>query len=108
MNSTLDFSLLEDDVKVRSLWSDALRRFRQNWGAVIGLGVVLFMVLAAIAAPWITRYDPILQELRDGVLPPSTEHFFGTDQYGRDVFTRVVYGTRISLRVGLVSVGIAC
>ena len=108
MNSIPDFSLLESDVKGRSLWSDAFRRFRQNRGAMIGLGVILFMALAAIAAPWITQYDPIVQELGDALLPPSTEHFFGTDQYGRDVYTRVVYGTRISLRVGLVSVGIAC
>jgi hypothetical protein len=48
MNSTSDFSLLKDDVKVRSLWSDALRRFGQNPGAMIGLGVILFLVLVAI------------------------------------------------------------
>ncbi|MEE9490795.1 MAG: ABC transporter permease [Dehalococcoidia bacterium] len=108
MNSIPDFSLLESDVKGRSLWSDAFRRFRQNRGAMIGLGVVLFVVLAAIAAPWITRYDPIVQELGDALLPPSTEHFFGTDQIGRDVYSRVVYGARISLRVGLISAAIAC
>ncbi len=108
MDSTLDSSLLESDVKGRSLWSDAFRRFRQNRGAMIGLGVVLFVVLAAIAAPWITQYDPIVQELGDALLPPSTEHFFGTDQIGRDVYSRVVYGARISLRVGLISAAIAC
>jgi peptide/nickel transport system permease protein len=108
MNSTPDFSLLESDVKGRSLWSDAFRRFRQNRGAMIGLGVILFMVLTAIAAPWITKYDPTVQELGDALLPPSTEHFFGTDQIGRDVYSRVVYGARISLRVGLISAAIAC
>jgi peptide/nickel transport system permease protein len=108
MNSTLDSSLLESDVKGRSLWSDAFRRFRQNRGAIIGLWVILFVVLAAIAAPWITKYDPIIQELGDALLPPSTEHFFGTDQIGRDVYSRVVYGARISLRVGLISAAIAC
>ena len=108
MDSTLDSSLLESDVKGRSLWSDAFRRFRQNRGAMIGLGVILFMVLAAIAAPWITKYDPIIQELGDALLPPSTEHFFGTDQIGRDVYSRVVYGARISLRVGVISAAIAC
>jgi peptide/nickel transport system permease protein len=108
MNSVLSSSLLEDDVKVRSLWSDAFRRFRQNPGAMIGLGFILSMTLAAIAAPLVTRYDPILQEMGDVLFPPSTEHFFGTDQYGRDVYTRVVYGARISLRVGLISAGISC
>ena len=107
MNSTLDSSLLEDDVKVRSLWSDAFRRFRQNWGAVIGLGFVLFMVLAAILAPWIATHDPVSQELRNNLSPPSAEHWFGTDQFGRDIYSRVVYGSRISLRVGLIAVGIA-
>jgi peptide/nickel transport system permease protein len=75
---------------------------------MIGLGVILFMVLTAIAAPWITKYDPTVQELGDALLPPSTEHFFGTDQIGRDVYSRVVYGARISLRVGLISAAIAC
>jgi peptide/nickel transport system permease protein len=107
VNSTSDFSLLDDDVKVRSLWSNAFRRFRQNRGAVIGLGVLLFMVLVAIFAPWIATHDPVSQELRNNLSPPSAEHWFGTDQFGRDIYSRVVYGARISLRVGLIAVGIA-
>jgi peptide/nickel transport system permease protein len=107
MNSTLDFSLLEHDTKGRSLWSDALRRFRQNRGAVIGLGYVLFVVLAAIAAPLITTHDPNLQEIGDALTPPSAENWFGTDHFGRDIYTRVVYGARVSLRVGPISTGIA-
>jgi peptide/nickel transport system permease protein len=107
VNSTSDFSLLDDDVKVRSLWSNAFRRFRQNRGAVIGLGVLLFMVLVAIFAPWIATHDPVSQELRNNLSPPSAEHWFGTDQFGRDIYSRVVYGARISLRVGFIAVGIA-
>jgi peptide/nickel transport system permease protein len=106
VKSILDSSLLESDVKAQSLWAKSFRRFRHNRGAVIGLCVVLVMGLAAIAAPWITRYDPVLQSWGDALLPPSTEHFFGTDQYGRDVYTRVVYGARISLRVGFLATGI--
>lgn len=75
---------------------------------MIGLGFILSMTLAAIAAPWVTRYDPILQEMGDALLPPSIERWFGTDQYGRDVYTRVVYGARISLWAGLISAGISC
>jgi len=75
---------------------------------MIGLGFILSMVLVAIFAPLITRHDPVLQELGNALLPPSAEHFFGTDEYGRDVYARVVYGSRISLRVGLISTGLAC
>lgn len=73
-----------------------------------GLGTILFVALVAITAPWNTSYDPAEQMLGDALLPPSSEHLFGTDQFGRDIYTRVVYGGRISLRVGLISVGIAC
>jgi len=100
-------SPLEADlVKGRSQWSYASRRFRRNRGAMIGLMGTIFIVLVAVAAPWITTYDPTKQTLRDGLLPPSSEHFFGTDQFGRDIYTRVVYGARISLRVGLIAVAI--
>jgi peptide/nickel transport system permease protein len=107
MDSISDSSLLEGDVKARSLWSDAFRRFRQNWGAVIGLGVVLFMVLVAVFAPWIATQDPVSQNLRDNLAPPSAEHLFGTDEFGRDLFSRVVYGSRISLPVGIIAVALA-
>jgi ABC-type antimicrobial peptide transport system permease subunit len=60
VSSTSDSSLLKGDVQVRSLWSDAFRRFRQNPGAMIGLGFILSMVLVAIFAPLITRHDPVL------------------------------------------------
>jgi peptide/nickel transport system permease protein len=94
-------------VKGRSLWDYALLRFRQNRGAMTGLVVVILIILAALAAPLITSYDYAEQDLLAGLLPPSAEHPFGTDQFGRDLYTRVVYGARISLRIGLVSVGIA-
>jgi peptide/nickel transport system permease protein len=106
MSSTSDSLLLKGDVKARSLWSDALRRFRYNRGAMAGLVISILIVLVALTAPLITRYDPVEQTLADGNLPPSSEHFFGTDQFGRDIYTRVVYGARISLRTGLVAVAI--
>ncbi|MEE9491469.1 MAG: ABC transporter permease [Dehalococcoidia bacterium] len=108
VSSTSSSSRISDRVKAESLWSKSFRRFRQNRGAVIGLGVIIFLVLVAIGAPWITRYDPLFQDLTEALLSPSAEHFFGTDQYGRDVYTRVVYGARISPRAGLISAGISC
>ncbi len=73
----------------------------------LGLSLVLFMALLAIFAPFITPYDPNALHLDAILLPPGDAHFLGTDQLGRDVFSRLLYGGRISLWVGFVAVGIA-
>ena len=94
----------------RPLWLDAWRRFRRNKMAMAGLVFLAVLVTAAILAPWITRYGPT--ERIEGAYrqPPSWQHLFGTDKIGRDVFSRVLYGARVSLRIGLaatvISVGI--
>jgi peptide/nickel transport system permease protein len=69
--------------------------------------MIALMILLAFTAPWITQYDPVDQNLTEALSPPSRQHLFGTDQFGRDILTRVIYGTRISLWVGFVSVSIA-
>lgn len=71
-----------------------------------GSAVILFFVLAALAAPFVAPYDPNLQVLSDRLLPPGLHHPLGTDQYGRDVLSRMIYGSRISLSVGMVAVAI--
>lgn len=71
---------------------------------VIGGGMLLALVLAAILAPLLTPYDPFSQDFTAALQPPSLSHPFGTDNFGRDVLTRVLYGTRIDLRVGVISV----
>lgn len=91
----------------RSLWLDSLRRLARNPGAVLGLGLLALMILAALFAPQITRHDPTEIVPRDRLQGPNVEHWFGTDAFGRDIYTRVVYGARISLVVGVVSVAIA-
>jgi len=68
--------------------------------ARIGLAIILLIVLLAIFAPWLTEFDPIRQNLRGRFLPPSATNWFGTDEFGRDIFTRVAYGARISLQIG--------
>jgi len=73
---------------------------------VFGTAIIVMLVLTALFAPWMTSFDPIQQTLTDRLLAPSSLHWMGTDQYGRDVFTRLVYGSRISLAVGLVAVSI--
>jgi len=72
-----------------------------------GGGVVVLLVLLAIAAPLVARHNPIAVDLINSLQPPSWNHWFGTDIQGRDVWARLVYGTRVSLTVGLVSQGIA-
>jgi ABC-type dipeptide/oligopeptide/nickel transport system permease subunit len=85
-----------------TLLGDILRSFRQNKTSLAGLSVVLVLAFLAVAAPLVTAYDPYGMNLDDQFLKPSAEHWFGTDRFGRDLFTRVVYGARISLLVGLV------
>ena len=103
--------------KKRSQWADGWRRFRKNPIAVTGLIIVLILIITAILADVISPavYDPHLgivpayeyQDLRNRNASPSLEHPFGTDNFGRDIFDRVVHGSRISLLVGFVVVGIS-
>jgi ABC-type dipeptide/oligopeptide/nickel transport system permease subunit len=83
---------------------DAWRRFRAHKPAMIGLVVLSLYAILAIIAPWVTPYDPIQQNLVASLQTPSAEHWLGTDQLGRDVFTRILYGTRISLLIGVAAV----
>ena len=83
------------------------RRFRANRFAVVGGIVVLAMFALSILAPFITPYEPNTLDAYHVLLPPSSAHWFGTDEVGRDVFTRMLFGARISLKVGFVAVGIA-
>ncbi len=74
--------------------------------ALLGLVLVLSAVLTALLAPWIAPYDPLAVDLARKLLPPSAEHWMGTDQTGRDIFSRIVWGARPSLTVGILAVTI--
>jgi peptide/nickel transport system permease protein len=82
----------------------ALRRFMRHRLAVFGAVVVIAFVLAAMLAPWIAPYDPIATSWSNIRKPPSLAHPFGTDENGRDVLSRVIWGARASLMAGVVSV----
>jgi peptide/nickel transport system permease protein len=88
-------------------WRRALRRLRRRRGAMFGLAVVLGFVTLALAAPWIASHDPIATSWGAIRKAPSATHWFGTDEIGRDVLSRVIYGTRASLLAGVVSVSIS-
>ncbi|ACM21376.1 peptide ABC transporter, membrane protein [Geotalea daltonii FRC-32] len=83
------------------------RRFRGNPLALSGALVVCIMFLISFLAPAITPYQPNTLDAYHVLLPPSTSHWFGTDDLGRDVFSRMVFGARVSLKVGFVAIGIA-
>jgi peptide/nickel transport system permease protein len=83
-----------------------LRVFRLP-SARIGLAILIVMTVGAIAAPLVSPYDPIEQDFNDLLVGPSLGHLFGTDQFGRDIFSRVIWGGRITLQVGLIAVSIS-
>ncbi len=80
-----------------------LRRFGRNAIALLALGYLLLILLAAVFAPAVTPYDPDRIEMGATLLPPSAEHWLGTDESGRDEFARLLYGARISLTIGIVA-----
>jgi peptide/nickel transport system permease protein len=94
-------------VRVRSRRRDFVRGLMGNKGALAGLIVLILLILAAIFAPLITTYDPIVIDPPNRTAPPSRDHWLGTDGFGRDIYTRIVYGARVSLPVGLIAVSIA-
>ena len=83
------------------------RRLRTSWHVRIGGTILGMLVLVAVLAPLITSYDPARPDVPQRFVLPSRMHVFGTDNLGRDIFSRVIYGSRVSLRIGFVSVGIA-
>jgi peptide/nickel transport system permease protein len=90
-----------------TLVGDAWRRFRRNRLAMVGLVIVMLIVTAAALAPWLAPQDPAKQSLIEKRARPGGKYVLGADEFGRDIFSRVIYGARIALLVGLVSVGIA-
>jgi oligopeptide transport system permease protein len=109
--SALELSAMR---KERSLWGDAWRRLKRNRAAIAGLIVIAFFVLVAIFAPLLAPYNPIAQTSNNSLRPPAwvqdkdpkrngkPEHLLGTDAVGRDIFSQLIYGARVSLIVGFI------
>lgn len=89
--------------KIKQMW-DALI---QNKAAVVGMVVIIFLIFLAIFGRWLMPYDPNYGDMAINKQPPSATHWFGTDEQGRDIFSRIIDGTRVSLSVGLQAVGFA-
>ncbi len=98
---------MEDDTpaEVASAGNRALRRFMRNSGAVAGTVILLFWLAIAVISPWIVPYDPT-DTIGMARQPPSHEFWFGTDTLGRDVFSRILAGSQISLQLGIISIAL--
>ncbi len=93
--------------RAQTEWTRYTRRFARNLPAVAGLVIFALIVLAAVFAPQVAPHDPLEQDYRSILAPPSAEHPFGTDDLGRDIFSRAIWGARESLRVGVLASAIA-
>ena len=96
-----------DRPKRDALWRRALYIVRRSPLAIVGLALILLIAVMAIFAPWIAPYNPERVDLSQSFQPPSPKHLCGTDDMGQDIFSRIVYGSRVSLMVAFVVVGIA-
>ena len=90
-------------MKKNNFYSESFQRFCKNKVAVVSALILISLIIICFIAPLITSYDPEKQALAERLLSPSLKHWWGTDQYGRDIFTRCVYGCRVSLSVGIIS-----
>ncbi|MFL2491876.1 MAG: ABC transporter permease [Luminiphilus sp.] len=105
--NTEQTALLVEAEDGASLWHDAWLRLRKNRAAVTGGVVLVIMVVLAILTPWIAPYGYEAQNLDLGATPPSAAHWLGTDIFGRDLLTQILYGGRISLAVGFIATAVA-
>ena len=100
----------DDEFRRMSGTKRAWLEFRRNRLAMVGTVVIVFIALMGIFAPIVSTHDPYRQSLRERMKPPTAEHWLGTDELGRDFYSRLVYGARISLFVGIVgtAAGVFC
>jgi peptide/nickel transport system permease protein/oligopeptide transport system permease protein len=105
----MEKTMQKSDRKPRpsSLWRDALKRFCRNKTALVSLGVLVLLALLAVFAPVVAPYDPYLTDMARVKEAPTAEHLLGCDENGRDILSRLIYGARISLTVGFLSVAIS-
>ncbi|SKA10355.1 nickel transporter permease [Selenihalanaerobacter shriftii] len=96
-----------EEVESSGIWAEVWKRLLRNKTAVFGLGIIAILIILAITAPYIAPYDPNKVDVISRLEAPSFDHWLGTDELGRDILSRIIYGSRISLQVGVISVSIA-
>jgi oligopeptide transport system permease protein len=107
MNTKTVASSLNDQSAGSSLWQDAWIKLRKNHLALFGLAVLIVLIVSSILTPWIAPYSYEAQDLDLGATAPSLNHWLGTDIFGRDMLTRIMYGGRVSLMVGFIATAVA-
>ncbi len=106
--AAIELGVQELETPYTSVWVDGWRRFRRSPSALIGLVIIFILAICATLAPQISGHtDPLAQNLTAPTVAPSWHNLAGTDKLGRDIFTRLLFGARLSVEIGLVSVGIA-
>lgn len=105
--ASTDGTVPAQPVPRRSAWGDAARRLRRSRGAWVGVVILGLIVGSVLGAGVLTPYDPLAVDAAGGFVPPVAEHLFGTDILGRDLLTRMLYGGRLSLVMGVISVSFA-
>jgi ABC-type dipeptide/oligopeptide/nickel transport system permease subunit len=93
--------------KRESLWLDFWNQLRRNRAAMAGLFILIILILVAAFAPWIAPYDYTASNMPESLNPPSWSHWLGTDEIGRDILSRIIFGARVSLKVGIEAVFIS-
>jgi len=107
---TLTADLGAETAQVQQKYSETRRIIKVFFGrklAVVGLAIIILLILTAIFAPWLAPYDPYKLDIVHKLQQPSSKHWLGTDSLGRDVLSRIIYGSRTSLIIGIGAVGIA-
>lgn len=97
---------VQGDDRAVGLWTDALRRMRRSPAAIVGTAIIGFFIVIAIFAPFLAPYDPTRGNLAESYLPPGPAHWFGTNIQGQDVLSRIIFGTRLTLGIAVLSVTI--
>ena len=96
-------AVLSGEMEYSSYYKDSFKRLKKNKMAMVCLLVIIALIILAVFAPFFAPYDPNLQDYAAILQKPSAAHPFGTDEYGRDILSRIIYGTRISLSVGILA-----
>lgn len=106
--NNIDINKNEEVVyKKKSQIAEVWKRLKRSKTAMFGLVIVILLIILALGADLFTKYTYEQQDLMASFQLPSKEHFFGTDEFGRDIFSRVIYGSRVSLQVGFIAVAVA-
>lgn len=107
MSSTELTTIAQPPAKKRSQWVAVWKRLKRNKSAMVGLYILIALVFIAIFANFLAPFDYDQQALQNRFQTPNATHWFGTDQFGRDIMSRIIYGSRVSLQVGFIAVSIA-